>query len=160
MKEYRAAGPQIRIRMTQESIVYGYIQGAEWMSTDLRRLHRLNRQVIGALPEADAFPHLTRSMFSIPGDDPQQGTYRSQIIHFAASMKEVELHWREWLEKFESLLKKLYWFNAVVHLRAEVLGDEVYEWTVDANQIVHYLNDDPKPPTKWFFDGGPRSFDL
>lgn len=146
--------------MTQQSIVYGFIQGAEWMSSDLHRLHRLNRQVIAQLPESDAFPHLTRAMFAIPGDEPQQGTYRSQIIHFAASMKEVELQWKAWLDKFEGLLRRLYWFNAVVHLRAEVLGDQDYEWTVDANQIVHYLNDNPKPPTKWYFDGGPRSFDL
>ena len=146
--------------MTQQSIVYGYIQGAEWMHADLHRLHRLNRQVIAALPENDTFPYLTRAMFAIPGEEPHQGTYRSQIIHFAASMKEVEQHWKEWLEKFEGLLRKLYWFNAVVQLRAEVLGDVDYEWTVDANQIVHYLNDNPKPPTQWFFDGGPRSFDL
>lgn len=146
--------------MTQQSILYGYIQGAEWMSSDLHKLHRMNRQIIGALPENDAFPYLTRAMFSIPGDEPPQGTYRSQIIHFAASMKEVELEWKKWLEKFEAMLRKLYWFSAMVHLRAEVLGDYDYEWTVDANQIVNYLKDDPKPPTNWFFDGGPRTFEV
>ena len=70
------------------------------------------------------------------------------------------MEWKKWMEKFESLLRRLYWFNAVVHHRAEVLGDQDYEWTVDANQIVHYLKDDPKPPNKWYFDGGPRSFDM
>jgi hypothetical protein len=146
--------------MTQQTIIYGYIQGAEWMSSDLRKLHRLNREVIANLPEKDTFPYLTRSMFAIPGDEPEQGTYRSQIIHFAASMKEAELQWKKWLEKFEALLRKLYWFNAKVHLRAEVIGDFDYEWTVDANQIVLFLKDAPKPPTNWFFDGGPRSFEL
>lgn len=146
--------------MTQQSIVYGFIQGAEWMHSDIRKLDRLNRQIIAALPEKDRFPYLTRAMFAIPGDEPEQGTYRSQIIHFAASMKEVEREWKKWLEKFEALLRKLYWFNAKVHLRAEVIGDFEYEWTVDANQIVHFLQDAPKPPTNWFFDGGPRSFDL
>jgi hypothetical protein len=146
--------------MTQQSIIYGYIQGAEWMHSDPKRLHRTNRQIIAALPECDSFPHLTRSMFAIPGDEPQQGTYRSQVIHFGASMKEVERDWRKWLEKFESLLKKLYWFNAMVHLRAEFIGDLDYEWTVDANQIVHFFKDPPQPATKWFFDGGPRSFDF
>ena len=146
--------------MAQQSIIFGYIQGAEWMSSDFRKLHRLNRAVIQSLPESDDFPHLTRAMFSIPGDEPAQGTYRSQIIHLGASMKEPELEWRTWLEKFESLLRKLYWFNAVVHLRAEIIGDIEYEWTVDANQIVHFFNDPPQPPTKWFFDGGPRDFEL
>lgn len=146
--------------MTQQSIIYGYIQGAEWMSSDLRKLHRLNRDIIQALPEDDTYPYLTRGMFAVPGAEPQQGTFRSQVIHFAASLKEVESDWRKWLEKFEGLLRKLYWFSAMVHLRGEVVGDHDYEWTVDANQIVHFLKDSPKPPTKWYFDGGPRNFDL
>jgi hypothetical protein len=146
--------------MTEQSIIYGYIQGAEWMSSDPRKLHRLNRQIIENLPVKDTFPYLTRSMFSIPGDDIEQGTFRSQIIHFAASMREAESQWRVWLEKFESLLKKLYWFNAMVHLRAEVMGDYEYEWTVDAGQIVHMLKDPPQPPAKWYFEGGPRSFEV
>jgi hypothetical protein len=146
--------------MTQQSIIYGYIQGAEWMTSDFRRLHRLNREVLATLPETDQFPYLTRPMFAVPGDEPPQGTYRSKIIHFAASIKEVEREWRHWLEKFEGLLRRLYWFSAVVHLRAEVIGDFQYEWTVDANQIVHYLQDNPHPPTQWFFDGDARSFEM
>ena len=146
--------------MSQQSIIYGYIQGAEWMSSDPRRLHRLNRQTLAQLPETDAFPYLTRAMFGVGGDDAPQGTYRSQIIHLGASMREVELEWRKWLEKFEALLRRLYWFNAIVHLRAELVGDHDYEWTVDADQIVHYFQDPPQPPTKWLFDGGPRHFEL
>ena len=145
--------------MAQQSIIYGYIQGAEWMSSDIHRLHRLNREIIAGLPEKDAFPPLTRQMFAAPseGNDPAS---RGQIIHFGASIYEVELEWRKWLEKFEALLRKLYWFNAVVHLRTEMIGDHEYDWTVDANQIVHFFNDPPRPATKWFFDGGPRDFDL
>ena len=97
--------------MTQQTIIYGYIQGAEWMSSDLRKLHRLNREVIHAMPVKDKFPYLTQGMFAIPGDEPEQGTFRSQIIHFGGSMKEVEVQWRQWLEKFEALLRKLYWFS-------------------------------------------------
>lgn len=146
--------------MGQPSIIYGYIQGADWMSSDFHKLHRLNREVLAALPESDAFPHLTRGMFAAAGDLQQQGNNRSQIIHFGASMREVEMTWRKWLEKFEALLRKLYWFNAVVHLRAELVGDYDYEWTVDANQIVHFFHDPPRPSGKWLFDGGPRDFDL
>lgn len=130
------------------------------MSSDVHRLHRLNRDAIAALPDGDTFPYLSRSMFSSPELDIQHGTYRSQIIHFGASMKEVELEWRKWLEKFENLLRRLYWFNAMVHLRAEIAGEHDYEWTVDASQIVQFLKEPPQPPTKWFFDGGPRDFHL
>jgi len=146
--------------MSPQSIIYGYIQGAEWMSSDMAKLHRLNREVIASLPESDSFPHLSRGMFAVPGDTPPQSTYRSQIIHLGASIKEIEPEWRKWLEKFESLLRRLYWFNAAIHLRTEMLGDYDYEWTVDAKQIVHYFQDPPKPPTKWIFEGGPRSFEV
>ena len=145
--------------MSQQSIIYGFIQGAEWISSDIHKLHRMNKDVIDALPESDSFPHLSRGMFCITGGEPQ-GILRGQIIHFAASMKDPELAWRKWLEKFEALLRKLYWFNAVVHLRGEIIGDQQYDWTVDANQIVHFFQDPPQPPSKWFFDGGPRQFDL
>lgn len=146
--------------MAQQSIVYGYIQGAEWMSSDVHRLHRLNQEIITALPEKDAFPWLTRGMFAVPVNGADPSSSKSQIIHFGASIYEVELEWRKWLEKFEALLRKLYWFNAVVHLHTEVIGDHQYDWTIDANQIVHFFNDPPRPATKWFFDGGPRDFDL
>ena len=146
--------------MSQQSIIYGFIQGAEWMSSDFKKLHRLNRQVIEALPETDTFPFLTRGMFSVPGDEPHQGTFRSQIIHFGASMKEVEFEWRKFLEKFEALLRKLFWFKAVMNLHSEIAGEERYEWTVDANQIVHFFKDPPLPPVKWFFEGGPRDFEV
>ena len=145
--------------MSQQSIIYGYIQGAEWMSSDFHRLHRLNREVIAKLPQTDPFPHLTRGMFAVP-EDPAPGAQGSQIIHFGVSIKEVEREWRKWLEKFEALLHRLFWFNAVVNLQGEMVGDFEYEWTVDANQIVHYFNDPPLPATKWFFDGGPRHFGL
>ena len=144
--------------MAQQSIIYGYIQGAEWMSSDFHRLHRLNRQVIAALPATDAFPPLTRGMFAA-ADDPPPGAHLSQVIHFGAAVTEIEREWRKWLEKFEALLHRLYWFNAVVHLRTDTVGDYEYEWTVDANQIVHYFNEPPLPATKYLFDGGPRHFD-
>ena len=146
--------------MARQSIIYGYIQGAEWMHSDIHRLHRLNREIIAALPEKDTFPHLTRGMFSFceGAGDPTTGT--GQIIHFGASIYEIEIEWRKWLEKFEGLLRKLFWFNAIVHLRSEPQGDHLYEWTVDANQIVHFFADPPKPASKWFFDGGPRDFEM
>lgn len=146
--------------MSQQSIIYGYIQGAEWMASDPHKLHRLNRKVLESLPADDPFPPLTRGMFAAPDDDPRHGAYRSQVIHFGASLKEAEPDWRKWLEKFEALLRRLYWFNASVHLRSELVGDQQYDWTVDAGQIVHFFSDPPVPATKWFFDGGPRSFEL
>src|SRR5437879_1072813 len=98
--------------MGHESTVYGVIIGATYKSTDYRRLQRLNRQVIDALPETDDWPFLTRGMFSINGERPEDGTYRCHTIHFAATFKSIEWEWEEWLTKFENLLSKLFWFEA------------------------------------------------
>lgn len=48
-----------------------------------------------------------------------QGTYQSHIIHFGASFKDepgAGGFWDTWLNKFESLLKQLYWDSATLHL--------------------------------------------
>lgn len=81
--------------MGHESLVYGCIVGARWKVTDMRRLQQLNRAEIATLPETDEWPFLTRSMFDIPGDEPEDGTYRNQLIHFGATFKAIEWDWAE-----------------------------------------------------------------
>jgi hypothetical protein len=141
-----------------ESIIYGRIDGPTWRPHDYRKLQRLNREVIDALPETDDWPFLTRSMFAVPGEEPEQGTYRSQVIHFGASLKEVEQDWEAWLAKFEALLSRLYWYSAKLHLEAEHGGDHQYEWLIEQDQIDRWLQDPPHPVSRWKFQGGPRVF--
>jgi hypothetical protein len=141
-----------------ESIIYGRIHGPIWRPHDFRKLHRLNYDVVAALPETDEWPFLTRWMFALPGEEPQQGTYRSQVIHFGASLKEVEQDWEAWLTKFEGLLTRLYWFSARLHLETEANGSFSYEWLIETDQIDRWLQDPPQPVNRWSFQGGPRVF--
>lgn len=138
--------------MGHESIIYGYIEGSCGPADDYRRYQRANRAVIQSLPAQDAFPCLTASMFSIPGDDYCEGTYRAQVIHFGATMKSPECQWNVWLDKFEALLRRLYWDTARVHLEpdgTEISGRWTYKWisTSPPGEVVH----------SWEFRGGPRS---
>ncbi len=120
--------------MEQESIVYGVIRDVP--SSDLGFLAKarlINCDAILDLGESDEFPYLTTSMFSIPTDDPLQGTYHTQVIHFAASYQAVEYEWERWIKKFESLLKKMYWVSATVHLETELSGKHSFVWEAPGN---------------------------
>jgi len=139
------------------SIVYGHIIGEPWKSGDYHKLQRLNKNIIDALPDNDSFPWLTKKMFLVPDPDKDK-MYRDQIIVFGASYKSVEYEWDEWLDKFEAILKQLYWSSATVHLDTELVGTHKYEWVFDVNQTDNWISDNPKPTTQWNFEGGPRKF--
>lgn len=117
--------------MESESIVYGCIR--DWPSDSVQesRLRRdINRQVLGQLPVGEAWPFLGREMFSFcqqPGD----GLYQTQVIHFGASYRAVEYEWSLWIKDFEALLKRLYWASAVVHLETELNGTHTFRWESD-----------------------------
>lgn len=143
--------------LEHETIIYGMIDAGE--IDEQSPHHELNRQVVASLPETDDMPFLTRGMFSVTGSPEMYG---SQIIHFAASMKALEPMWHIWLEKFEDLLRRLYWFGAVVHLESELFeGDYQYQWIISDESMNNELFNDPiRPVSGWEFTGGPRAFDV
>lgn len=115
--------------MEQETVVYGVIRDVA--SNDVSFLQRsrlINCAAILELGDFDDFPYLTTSMFSIPTEELEQGTYQTQVIHFAASYQAVEYHWEQWIEKFERLLKQMYWVSVTVHLETEVSGMHTFNW--------------------------------
>lgn len=140
------------------SIVYGHIIGEAWRSEDYHKLQRLNKKIIDALPSDDeTFPWITRKMFLVPDPDKDK-MYRDQVIVFGASYKSVEHEWDEWLDKFEAILKQLYWSGATIHLDTELVGTHKYEWVFDSNQSDNWMSDNPQPTNMWDFKGGPRKF--
>lgn len=138
--------------------VYGNIIGATWKTEDYHKLQRLNKTIISNLPLDDnVYPWITRNMFLVPDPDKDK-MYREQVIVFGASYKSVEDDWTQWLEKFESILIKLYWTSAIIHLETELMGKYTYEWTIKINQVENWFLEVPKPVQEWKFEGGPRSF--
>ncbi|MGK0308809.1 MAG: hypothetical protein ACI8RP_001775 [Urechidicola sp.] len=143
--------------MAHNTKIYGYINGAAWNSEDYYKLHRLNSEIINLVPNVDNnFPFINRSMFSIPDE---QGVFRQQIITFGASYKTLEYEWDLWLDKFENILKKLYWWDAKIFVDFEVMGQYVYEWEIDLNKRENWWKDKPEPITEWNYKSdGPRLF--
>jgi hypothetical protein len=164
------------------SIVYGIIQGPDWPSAKvheynasmeltpiqrryldidekLREKVRRNLHAIATLPEDDdTWPFLSRSMFA-SSTHSIQTTYKAQIIHFGASFKSIEWGWDEWLEKFESLLRTMYWDEVNLHLISEMYTTTFdYTWQ-DENEDKAVYPDHSDPVASWSFSGGPRVFE-
>jgi hypothetical protein len=135
-----------------EAILYGRIIGASGaVGENYRVLQDRNRAVINRLPREDDWPWLVRGMFALPGGCPE-GTYRRQVIHFGASIKDDPQDvgvWDMWLGKFEALLRQLYWWSAIVHLSREFETDRTFEWTPTSESMDALRADPPRPVGEW-----------
>ena len=136
--------------MGTQSMVYGVIE--TWSSRTYygAEIAAANTRVLSELPETDEWPFLIRSMFAETVEPPNGVEYESRIIHFGAAFKEIETEWKEWTDKFESLLHQLKGRSAVVHLESELVGDHKLVWV--AIEVAGVW--------KWEFLSGPKSFDL
>ena len=118
-------------RFDQESIVYGVIRHLPSVNREQAQYERLvNRSSIDELPSGDLDEGLLlmREMFAQSGGDVFTGAYQTQLIHFGASFRGVEYEWEHWIERFESLLKSMYWNGATVHLETELSGKHTFHW--------------------------------
>ena len=113
--------------MDQESIVYGCIKDVAPLNHQIERL-RTNREAMLCLPFGEAWPFVCQEMFSIPDIDNLNTNYHTQVMHFGASYKAVEYEWEQWVKEFESLLSKMYWVSATVHLETELYGIHTFIW--------------------------------
>jgi hypothetical protein len=150
--------------MGHRNTISGHIQEPWYVTASGRPLSRLwhyNRRVIRSLPAQDEWPFLTRRMFCA---SPMFGsgrkglltaTYRGPVIYFGGSFSSIYSDWAQWLDKFEALLRRLYWEHAVVVLVTEWMGQHVYRWDAEDQD---FSADKPHPIRTWKFEGGPRDF--
>ena len=144
--------------MSELSIIHGCIYGAFGGTKNFYVLYPLNLDVISKLPEEDEWPPLTQKLFSVPMDYKSPGFYRIQTIHFGASFNNLSDVWNIWLEKFETLIKHMYWQKVHLHLDMEMYGEYDYLWQTSSNVIHGFSKDLPQPVSDWSFSGGPRNF--
>lgn len=120
--------------MDQESIVYGCIKNNLPSLAEAERI-RINREAMLSLPHADEWPFLSQEMFAIPQPESPSANYCTDVMHFGASYKAVEYEWDQWIAQFESLLSKMFWVSATVHLETELSGTHTFIW--EANGSGH-----------------------
>lgn len=137
--------------MSSESIVYGFIEGATYEGPAYRQLQESNLAVLAELPDEDDFPCLTREMFSAPPPHGRRGTFRVQVIHFGASMNGLEFGVVPlWVAKFESLLRRLFWFEATAHVWTDFIdGAYQFWWRVDDSVMDDYRAGRPRVSDVW-----------
>lgn len=130
--------------MGVDLLVFGYIQeiwlpglvgGSEQESKHRRdmctEIGAHDDEVLGALPEEDDNdPPLCRPMFGWPVFGPSQITYCQRLVHFGASFKNADYLLRDWIDKFEALLRKLYWEEAYVRVERGYVGTHEFRWKV------------------------------
>ena len=138
--------------MGHEAIVYGVIVGASYrIGEDYRLLQDYNAAIIRKLRTEDDWIWLVRSAFALPGQYPQ-GTYRRQIIHFGLSIKDDPSDrgcWDIWFEKFEEVLKRLYWLSAKVHIETDFEPDRMFIYLPTDESLTDLYADKPSPISKW-----------
>jgi hypothetical protein len=130
-------------------IVFGYIENIGEPNYGWINDH--NNKIISELPEFNGIG-ITRSMFSVlpmnssrelPLEQlyPQHGV---QLITFAASYKRGYSLTPEWVDEFEDLLARLYWWMANVFVEAVGMRYQ-YEWTIPGMIGVK----PPPPKQEW-----------
>jgi hypothetical protein len=141
--------------MGHEAIVFGRILAGDGSAgagfEHLRSLQARNRAVLRRLPTEDAWPWLTRGMFHVPLDRPI-GLYRTQVITFGASYKdhpEDRTCWDRWVEKWESVLLRLYWWSAEITLRTDFEGERTLIWRPTTAAVASLWEQPPRPVRDW-----------
>ena len=138
--------------MSHEAILSGRIVGASGrVGASYYVLQDRNRATINRMPHDGDWPWLVRGMFALPGGRPA-GTFRRQVIHFGASMKDDPCHrdvWDVWLAKFEALLRQLYWRSALVHLSTDFEPDRLFEWQPTEVATAGLSAESPQPIGEW-----------
>jgi len=138
--------------MGHQSNVYGVIDCFKGRRGEIDA-DDLNQSALAALPERDDWPFLVRAMFATASSEHVTIDYTYRSIHFAASYKEVEFEWADWLAKFERFLAKVDGMAARVHLETVLVGDHRYEWLRDTDTVNTW-------PPRWVFQGGEREFKI
>ncbi len=113
---------------------------------------------IAALPqcrENDEWPFLNQEHFSVGA-----GYYKSGVLAFGGTYKQVECEWDEWLEKFEAFLDGLCWSDCYLHLRTEISGSFDYRYSSEMVYEGKAGKGSWIAPTNWRLTGGPRCNSL
>ena len=152
--------------MSVESLLLGYIREAwpgvaaggdpvrlQGLLDAAARVSRHNEAVLEALPARDAWPPLCRPMFAWPPLDDPMIAFRARLIHFAACQNQLDQDLRAWLDKFEGLLRRLYWEGAYVRVETAYIGAQEFRWRPTGEWVSDLCKGVLRPITAWSFEG-------
>ncbi|MFZ5654121.1 MAG: hypothetical protein ACOY42_06950 [Pseudomonadota bacterium] len=113
--------------MDGEAVIYGCIKDCVTAADALRHL-RANQEAIEALPAAETWPLIWREMFGTARGSLLLNGPHTEVVHFGAAYRGIEYEWELWMREFETLLERMYWVSATVHLETELSGTHAFHW--------------------------------
>ena len=158
--------------MGAQSKLVGYIEEAwpgratsnQTLAVELiaaeQQISRHNENVLGALPEVDEWPPLCRPMFAWTPVKTPMIVYKNRLIHFAASLKEMDWELRDWLDKFETLLRNLYWESAYIRFEAAYIGVHEFNYRPTDGWVQELCQGRVTPIGGWSFSSTLPAEDL
>ncbi len=148
--------------MGMTSRLYGYIDEAwpgaaaggnpqkmQFLVARAREIEQHNEATLNALPAPDAWPPVSRDMFGWAPYDSHMVVYKNRPIHFAASLKEVDWNLGDWIEKFERLLRTLYWEKALVHFEGAYGDEHTFVWHPKREWVSRLCSGILEPISEW-----------
>lgn len=143
--------------MSHELQLVGMFESADFGAGEKRnRHHAFNRHIIAGLPEknaaGEASYYIHRGMFHVV-DGPD--CFRSQVIVFGNSFKEVDGFIGEWLAYFEQqVLSRLIGIYAFARFETELDGIHNYRWLTSEKDVDRVFGEPPLPARDWRRSGG------
>jgi hypothetical protein len=114
-------------------------------------ISRHNEDVLRSLPETDEWPPLCRPMFAWASVDALMIVYKNRLIHLAASLKQMDWELRDWLDKFEGLLRRVYWESAYIRFEAAYIGTHEFAWQPTKGWVSELCQGRLSPIVEWSF---------
>lgn len=140
--------------MSNENIVFAYIREAfpSYRKDDQQMFQRCNDAALNDWPVADTWPPLVRGMLSVTGEGDLGGSFRGhRLISIVGTFNGIEVRGMiQWLEKFEALLRRVYWIEAEVYSLGGWEGGRCrFLYRVPMETIIAYSGESPMLPTTW-----------
>ncbi len=113
------------------------------------------REFIQTFKNDKYYPWIRTEMFSL-GVKGAPFYYDEQVITFGATYKAVEYDWKEFILKFEHLLRNIDFYTAKIQLETEFLGTYDFFWKKKIDQKEFEKEEKLIETEEWYFGFGCR----
>ena len=79
-------------------------------------------------------------------------TYKNRLIVVGASLKNLEGATRNWLDKFEAILRQLYWESAYIRCEFGLYGPHEFRWRPPESWVKELCQARLSPIRQWSFE--------
>ena len=113
------------------------------------------REFIQTFENDKHYPWIRAEMFSL-GVNKGPFFYSEQVITFGATYKAVEFHWKDFILKFEHILRNIDFNTAKIQLETEFFGTYDFFWKKKVDRIAFEKEERLIETKEWFFGFGTR----